>query len=192
LAVVLDKRSSTKRKNQTGQSIVETALALPLLIMITLALVEMGIVFASYIALANAAREGAVYAMNHSQLAYAACGTTPYPTCEGPIDEVSTSGYITGTRTIWEEYYLRTKDEVWTAVGQPLKAGQLVDLSDTDFSVDRPVVGYCGSVTCHITVTVHYRVRTFSSSMSLPGVNRLGLPNYYQLNYTFGMPVHGP
>lgn len=173
---------------------IEVALTLPLLIMLVLALVEMGIVFASYISLANGAREGVIFAAMHPELADATCGAIPNPDCTGPYDDSTFGG---GTRTRWDEYTTRVRDEVVALVTDPLKAGQVVD-QDT-LTVDRPIVGpapgwQCpGSdpknAGCPITVTVHYRLHTFMTDMSLPGVGRLGLPNYYQINYTVGMPI---
>ena len=47
------------RKNQKGQSLVELALVLPLITLILCGILELGIIFHSYLVLTNAAREGA-------------------------------------------------------------------------------------------------------------------------------------
>ena len=47
------------RKNEKGQSLVEFALILPLLLLLIMAIVQFGVVFNGYITVSNAAREGA-------------------------------------------------------------------------------------------------------------------------------------
>jgi len=46
-------------KNQKGQSLVEFAMILPLLLLLVMAIIEFGIMLNSYLAINNAAREGA-------------------------------------------------------------------------------------------------------------------------------------
>lgn len=171
-----------KIKKHRGQSVIELSLTIPLLLMLVLALIEMGIVFGSYISLANATREGAIFAAMHPELT-------------DPANDNNTYG--SGTRTLWEEYFKRVNDEIVVLVGEPLREGQLLD-TDT-LTVNRPVLGpapgpsCAGSnprnIGCPITVTVRYRIHTFASEMSLPGVGRLGLPNFYELGYSVGMPI---
>ncbi len=171
-----------KTKKHRGQSVIELSLTLPLLLMLVLALIEMGVVFGSYISLANATREGAVFAAMHPELT-------------DPANDDNTYG--SGTRTVWEEYVKRVNDEIVVLVGEPLREGQILD-TDT-LTVDRPVLGPApgpscpGSnprnIGCPITVTASYRIHTFVSEMSLPGVGRLGLPNFYELRYSVGMPI---
>jgi Flp pilus assembly protein TadG len=48
-----------KLKNERGQSMVEFAVMLPLLILIVMAILEFGMIMNSYLAINNAAREGA-------------------------------------------------------------------------------------------------------------------------------------
>lgn len=48
-----------KLKNEKGQSLVEFALLVPLLILILLAIIEFGFMFNAYLTLANGSREGA-------------------------------------------------------------------------------------------------------------------------------------
>lgn len=50
---------------ETGQAAVELALILPLMVLIMLMIVDFGRVFTTYVALANAAREGARYCALH-------------------------------------------------------------------------------------------------------------------------------
>jgi Flp pilus assembly protein TadG len=55
-------------RETSGQNIVEMAVLLPFLLFMVLALYEMAQVFTAYIALVNAAREGAVFASLNSEL----------------------------------------------------------------------------------------------------------------------------
>jgi hypothetical protein len=172
------------QREEKGQSIVEIAVTLPFLIVIVIALVEMGIVFASYLSLVNAAREGAVFASMYSEL------SDP----QGRYDNRLYGGVITGTVTISNEYTSRVFNEIFVALAEPLRASQLLD--QDRLIVDRPVLAPTSSscptaleAGCPITVTVHFRIHTLTSDMSLPGVGRLGLPNYYQMNYSIGMPI---
>lgn len=167
---------------QEGQSIIEIAFTLPLLLMIVLALFEMGVVFGSYISLANATREGAIFASMHPELT-------------NPANDNNTYGG--GTRTLWQEYFKRVNDEIVVLVSEPLREGQLLD--EGTLTVNRPVLGpapgpNCPGTNpmnpgCPITVTVSFRLHTFVSDASLPVVGRLGLPNYYQITYSVGMPI---
>lgn len=54
-----------QREVQSGQAVVEFALILPLLVALLLGIVDLGRVFHTYMALANAAREGARYCALH-------------------------------------------------------------------------------------------------------------------------------
>ncbi len=165
----------------SGQSMVEVAVTLPFLILIVIALIEMGIVFASYISLVNATREGAVFASMYPQLSTAPnYGTNSY---------YGTGGGITNTITISSEYTTRISNEILYVSGEPLRAGQLID--QDILTMTPPVVDpTCGiNQGCPITVTVSYQVHTFTSDVSLPYFGRFGLPNYYLLSYTMGMPI---
>ena len=51
-----------KRSGERGQGLVELAVMLPLLLMITMGAVDLGRVFFSYVTIVNAAREGAICA----------------------------------------------------------------------------------------------------------------------------------
>lgn len=206
-------RSKFLRRKSTGQSVVEVTMFLPLIIMIVLVVIDFGIVFASYLSLVNAAREGAVFAAMYPQIGVtdtssSQCVTGSIsPTVSSPHDPslsdsgTSCIGYqddkpytggggITNTTSIWNSYVNRIKGDSFIPVAESLEAAQLVD-QDTMY-IDRPVLGSCSparSAGCFITVTVHYRLHTFTSDISLPGVGRFGLPNYYQINYSVGMPI---
>ena len=54
-----------KRTDQKGQSMVEVAIALPVIIMILVGILDLGRAFFTFIALSDAAAEGAAYAALH-------------------------------------------------------------------------------------------------------------------------------
>ncbi len=54
-------------KHSRGQSLVELALTLPLLLLILLGVIDLGRIYFSYITVVNAAREGARYGAGHPQ-----------------------------------------------------------------------------------------------------------------------------
>jgi hypothetical protein len=182
----LSPNSLTNRNPERGQSIAEISVALPFLLLIVFALVEMGILFASYLSEVNAAREGAIFASKYAALIDSTCGSSPNPTCVGSGDNNTYSG----SQSIWEEYQTRISNDLFVAIGEQLKQGQLVD-QDT-LTVYRPIANAtCGTaIGCPVTVTVSYRIHTFTSDISMPYFGRFGLPNYYQITYTVGMPIH--
>jgi Flp pilus assembly protein TadG len=166
-------------RKEHGQSMVEVALTLPFLLVIILALVEMGILFASYIALVNATREGAIYSSMHPELSDSS--KTPAVTTQNQ-------------NTVWEIYQNRVIDEVSVAVGNKLYEGQLADAPN--LVVDRPVLGPTSTqcpnrndMGCPITTTVHYQIHTFLSDASLPAFGRFGLPSTYRIDYSMSMPI---
>ena len=54
-----------RKKSEKGQSLVEVALAMPLLILIMIGILDLGRAYLTYIALSDAAAEGAAYAAIH-------------------------------------------------------------------------------------------------------------------------------
>jgi hypothetical protein len=182
--------SKPKYQSHRGQSMVEMALTLPLLIMIVIAFIEMGILFASYIALVNSAREGAFFASTCPELT------------DSSKDSSTNCTNDPGTTNI-ERYRTRVDGDIIEAIANQLfdTAIQLQDSGCNDstpnngvtkykdcLKLDRPISGP-SLVGTNITVTVHYRVHTFTSDMSLPSVGRFGLPNYYLIEYSMGVPI---
>ena len=53
------------KKDEKGQSLVEVALAMPILILIMAGILDVGRAYFTYISLSDAAAEGAAYAANH-------------------------------------------------------------------------------------------------------------------------------
>ena len=85
-----------RRIGMSGQSVVEIAFSLPFLLVIVLIVIEMGIVFSTYLAVVNAAREGAVFASMYPKLVDATCGSTPQPDCVGASDSLPMNGVRDG------------------------------------------------------------------------------------------------
>lgn len=182
--------------SQRGQSIAEIMISLPFMMALVIGLVETGIVFASYIAIVNGAREGAIFASGCKELVDSA-------------QDNDTSCTNSETTANIELYRNRIYYDIINPVSSPLKEGQLqtedagCNGDGGDFwayhnclKVDRPVFGPvtadCPEVDksgCPITVTLHYRVKTLTSSARLPYFGRFGLPEYYQLNYSLGMAL---
>lgn len=67
ILINLNRRIATPTSNRLsrGQSLVEFALLLPLLIVILIGILDLGRFFGGYVALTNAAREGARYAIDY-------------------------------------------------------------------------------------------------------------------------------
>ncbi len=191
-------RNKRTKRNQRGQSIAEVMVSLPFMLLVVVGLVEMGIVFASYLSLVNAAREGAIFA-------------SMCPKIQDPSNDSSTLCTNGGSTTNIQEYQNRVALDMTYAVGSALITGQLQnatpDCNDDPsvfwgyhecLQVDRPVIGppaasvdcpIGNEVGCPITVTVHYRIHTFTSGISLPYLGRLGLPDYYPINYSMAIPI---
>jgi hypothetical protein len=181
---------TAKYAGHRGQSMVEMAVALPLLIMLLIAFIEMGILFASYIALVNSAREGAFFA-------------STCPELTDSSKDSSTSCTNDPSTTNIERYRARVEGDIIDAIANQLFEAAIqqkdsgcqdaspnngVDKYKDCLKLDRPVSG-SSFVGTNITVTVHYRIHTFTSDMSLPSVGRFGLPNYYQIDYSMGLPI---
>lgn len=75
---------TTLLRSEKGQSMVEFALLLPILILILLMIIEGGLIFGGYLELQNAARDGARYASVHTD----------------KQDQTSINTYITGKNFI--------------------------------------------------------------------------------------------
>ena len=60
------KRSSNPKIPQSGQELVEFAIVIPILLLVVFGVLDLGRIFHSAITITNAAREGARYAMKHS------------------------------------------------------------------------------------------------------------------------------
>ena len=57
-------RRQVQRRNERGASLVETALVLPLLLLLLVGIIDVGRAYYTYISIYNAAREGGRYAFN--------------------------------------------------------------------------------------------------------------------------------
>jgi hypothetical protein len=147
--------------DERGQSIVEVSAVSVFLILLVLVIFEVGVTFASYVALLNASREGAVYASAHPEL----------------LDDSRTaddsSAYLWYTESV-------VKGEV--------RSGNMVD--PDQLIIHRPViVDGTGKFGDPIKVQVDYRLYSFTSSIQLPFFGRMGLPNYWPLSASTTMPI---
>ena len=175
------------RRKLKAQSMVEFAFSLPFLLVIFLGILEMGLVFATYLAVVNAAHEGAVFASMNPLLADASCGNVPEATvggCNGANDNNAFGG--SNGVTLWNEYFNRIANESFIQPGQVLVAEGLI--TSGIFYPERPVAPTVSSGS-PISVTVHYTISTMTSGMSLPFFDRMGLPNAYHVQYTYSVPI---
>jgi len=76
------KQCSTSRKKETGQSLVEVAISLPVILLLLLGTLDFGMAIFSYMILRDAAQEGAMYASfdpgNHDEIERRARGISPH------------------------------------------------------------------------------------------------------------------
>jgi hypothetical protein len=156
--------ASRKRKPEpgglAGQSIVEMAILVPFLLILALALSEMAQVFSIYIALVNTARSGANFAALHPSLAVAHASDPSY------------SNYLDRLYSdMWSAHLDTNHDKFsgWSPSAYPVASS---------FRLNDP-----------ITVTLSYTLTTFSSSMSVPYLGRMGLPDHYNITYSYVMPI---
>src|SRR6185503_6112479 len=90
-----------KRCRTRGQSLVELALVLPVLLLLVLAAVDLGRIFFARIAVANAAREGAYEASYHgTYVANGACGASNSVMC-AILNEAQSSLTIAPADVAW-------------------------------------------------------------------------------------------
>lgn len=149
------------KRDERGQSLVEVAAVSVFLILLSLMIFETGVMFASYVALLNASREGAVYASSHPELV---------STAKTPDDSA--------------EYLIYTE----SIVKAETRLGNLVD--PTKLTVYRPVlVDGTSGFGDPIKVQVDYRLTTFTSTMHFPFFGRFGLPNYWPMSVSTTMPI---
>lgn len=173
---IFRKRLFRKRResDERGQSLTEMAIGLPFVMLIIIGIIEMGFVFATYISMINATREGAVFASMHPELS---------DTSGASDDDI----LAPGTTTIYDEYENRVLNEVFVVTTQQLRATQL--LTEDDYDLKRPLTDGTTTAGTPITVTLVFSISTFTSNISLPYFGRFGLPSRYPLTYSFAMPI---
>ncbi|MBI5653910.1 MAG: pilus assembly protein [Chloroflexi bacterium] len=136
---------------------------MPFLLFLVLALYEMAQVFTAYIALVNAAREGAVFASLNSELS----------------DPVK----VPSDNQLYKDYTDRVKQEILALELNPQYLTVSRPVSATVAPSTRP----------SITVTLGYQLQTFVGTVAVPFFGRMGLPSTYGLSYSVGMPIRdGP
>jgi len=98
---MLDNSQLTQKhkKNHSGQSMVELALLLPILLVLIISAVEIGRVFFTKIVITNAAREGAYYLATHQDDYNISTGAAPNTTLAAQA-EASSSGISGITVTV--------------------------------------------------------------------------------------------
>lgn len=151
-----------------GQNTVEMAVVLPFVLFLIIALFEMGQVFFAYIALVNATRDGTIYASQNSELA---------TLCPDPIPQIGSAGFLAMDQ--------KCKNFAERISADPIAA----TLDSRAMTIARPVVSQHptpGNPPI-VTVSIAYQLRTFTTSMSMPIFDRMGLPEAYTLRYSLFM-----
>jgi Flp pilus assembly protein TadG len=136
----------TSRKCESGQSLVELALLMPLLLLLVLGIVDLGRVFNAYIAITNASREGAL------------CGSFYPPGGVADAGVLCGSYYAAGTSN---EVLIRER------VLREARPTVLLDLNRIQ------ITSTGGAPGSPVTVTVQYPFAAVSLTMQsfLPGGN---------------------
>lgn len=150
------------------------AIVTPFMLILLLAMFELGQVLYAYIAMVNAARDGSIYASLNPRISSSSV-------CPDPLPQVGASGY-------------GAMPEECKTFADRLAADTVAALLDSRMlTIARPIstTVYPPSALPYqnITVTVSYQLRTFSSAMEMPFFGRLGLPATYNLSYSMGMPI---
>lgn len=157
---------------EEGQNLVEMAIVTPFMLILLLAIVEMGQVFYAYIAMVNAARDGSIYASLNPGLSAA---------CPDPLPQVGTSNY--GAMTAECKTFA---DRVGADTVAALLDSRMLTIARPISTTVYPPAALPYQ---NITVTVSYQLSTFSSGMEMPFFGRLGLPATYNLSHSMGMPI---
>jgi hypothetical protein len=171
LTLWLSTLSKKFKQISPGQNTVEMAVVVPFVLILLIALFEMGQVFFAYIALVNATRDGTIYATQNPDLA---------TLCPNPIPQVGSAGFLAMDQ--------KCKNFAERLTADPIAA----TLDSRSMTIARPslaanpITG--GQV---VNVTIRYKLQTFTTSMSMPIFDRMGLPNEYTLSYSLQMEVHG-
>ncbi len=149
-------------RDEKGQSIVEVSVGLVFLLLLVIIMFEGGIMFSTYMALIDAARDGARYASERPWLDPndpAPERIEAYKKYEGIIRTTASSSGLT--------------DPTKLIIYPP----EIVDNAPPEHD--------------EIVVRVTYRVETFTSSITLPFFGRMGLPYYWPLTYEARWPIKG-
>jgi Flp pilus assembly protein TadG len=129
-----------KRTDQKGQSLVEVALTMPLLILILMGILDLGRAYWTYITLSDAAAEGAAYAAINptdtaQAIARAADSSGGLIVLDPAMVSVTWSELSAGnpiTVTVEFEY------ELWTPIMRDVVGGTILMKS----SVAQPIIGF--------------------------------------------------
>ncbi len=170
------------QSGEEGQSLVEVTLSICLLLFLLLGIYEMSQVFLTYMALVNAAREGAAYAALHWELTDST-KTEAVASCAEGNSWCSFANRVTGEL---DANMLNPSNPTFFTVTESRPFG-----NGPDGSGPGKTTYYLG-YNCPITVTVTYHLYTFTSQMSVPIFERMGLPDHYDLSYSASMPIRTP
>jgi Flp pilus assembly protein TadG len=154
-------------KQSHGQNVVEMAIVTPFMLILLLAMFELGQVLYAYITIANAARDGGIFASLNPSLV---------SECPSSIPSVGDTAYTSMT-TNCKNFSERISADVIAAL-----------LDSRSLTISRPSAPNM-AIMQPITVTLNYQLRTFTSSASMPFFGRLGLPSTYQLRYSWVMMI---
>jgi hypothetical protein len=160
-------------EGEEGQGLIEAAVGFVFLLLILLAMFEMAIVFASYIALLNCSIQGAVYAAAYPR----------YHMVEGPLepDDPHYSYY-----QFYQEYESIIRSEA-LAGGLSLDSLHISPPQLPSGTLQGEVL----SGNTPITVTLEYHMTTFSSEIIFPLFDRFGLPSEYHISARSAVPSRG-
>ncbi len=92
------------KKNQKGQSLLEFALLLPILLVILAGILDLGRLYYAYVAVTDAAAEGAAYAAIHPEASDEDIAIWANATSKGLVD-LETDGTVTVIRPIIQAGY---------------------------------------------------------------------------------------
>jgi hypothetical protein len=136
------------------------AILVPFLLILAIGLSEMAQVFSTYMAVINTARGGIAYAAGHPCLVQSSlCSTAQHDTY---VDDMAEHVKVDAV-----EGHLDTDDDV------------------LNYQLEAPTV----AIGEPMSLTITYKLTTFSSTFRVPYFDRMGMPNYYSIRYSTSMPI---
>jgi Flp pilus assembly protein TadG len=132
------------RERSRGQTLVEFALVLPVFLLLTLGVVDGARIFSAYIAITNAAREGALYAASGTNYTKW-CSTTTTVSCP--------TGYGAGNQSADPDniaYRVQQESQGLTAASVKLDPPTCADAAGTSVT--------CGGTAVRVTIKVRYEM----------------------------------
>lgn len=130
--MLTDLKLNRKNKHPRGQSLIEMALLLPLLLVLIIGALEFGRLFFTHIVITNAAREGAFYLSTHADDYDSGTGNAP-KTVLAAEAEAANSGVSTITVTV-------TQHNCCTSGLYSVEVTVETDVNDV------PILGFFGNI----------------------------------------------